>query len=87
MKSELEQKNNASKAKFDVNSSPLFCEAFNVIEAEKSVDFVNSKDEDLVEFKRSAYMILESLQSTVAKLTERVDEIAVAANNLEKYSY
>ena len=65
----------------------MFCEAFNVIEAEKSVDFVNSKYDDLVEFNRSANMILESLQSRVAKLTERVDEIAVAANNLEKYSY
>ena len=66
---------------------PLLSEVFNIIEAKKSVYFVSSKYHNLVEFKRSANMILESMQSTVAKLTERVNEIVVAADNLEEYSY
>ena len=65
LKTELEQINkelHVFKAKFDANSSPLLGEELNVIEAEKSIDFISSKYDDLMEFKRSANMILESLQ-------------------------
>ena len=89
-KTELEQINkelHAFRAKLDVTRKPLLSEVFNIIEAKKSVYFVSSKYHNLVEFKRSANMILESMQSTVAKLTERVNEIVVAADNLEEYSY